>query len=149
VALAYHFVGRLIRMTKVGTTLVEISTHPLYCGQTYDVFILQSGRCSIRTFEALLVCDEEAVYLQGTDTRIASQRVFQQPLLKRHSFHVRPGTPFESTCALHVPAGAMHSFKSDHNEVKWKLLVRADMEGYADYERSFPMIVHPGSEPSV
>ncbi len=27
---------------------------------------------------------------------------------------------------MRIPLGAMHSFKSDHNEIGWKLMVRAD-----------------------
>ena len=31
----------------------------------------------------------------------------------------------------------MHSFKSDHNEVQWKLVVRADLAGWPSFERRF------------
>ena len=38
----------------------------------------------------------------------------------------------------------MHSFRSEHNEISWKLLVKGAVAGWPDYERSFPVIVHPG-----
>jgi len=37
----------------------------------------------------------------------------------------------------------MHSFRSGHNEVSWKIVVKGDVAGWPDYERSFPLIVYP------
>jgi len=44
---------------------------------------------------------------------------------------------------LSVPPGAMHSFKSDHNEIGWTLLVQGDVAGWPDYQRAFPIIIRP------
>jgi hypothetical protein len=142
-ALAYQFIRRLRQVIAVGTTLVEIASHPLHPGQSCDLLIVQSGRTRVRSFEALLVCEEEASYLQGTDARTARQRVYQQRVVYREAVDVEPGHPLECDCVLKVPRTAMHSFKSQHNEIKWKLLVRAEMSGWTDFEKGFPMIVHP------
>ena len=44
-----------------------------------------------------------------------------------------------------MPAGAMHSFKADHNEINWSLVVEGDVAGWPDYKRSFSVIVCPAS----
>ena len=46
---------------------------------------------------------------------------------------------------MSVPAGAMHSFKADHNEINWMLVVEGDVAGWPDYKRSFPVIVRPAN----
>ena len=37
----------------------------------------------------------------------------------------------------------MHSFKSDHNEIGWTLVVRGCVASRPNYERDFPVLVHP------
>ena len=145
VGLGYHFFRHLLVTTGVGASRLEISGHPLYPGKSYDLFISQSGRVSVKSLEAVLVCEEEATFRQGTDTRTRRQCVFRQTVYRRDSFEIRPGTPFEDLCKIPMPDDAMHSFQSDHNDVKWKLVVTADIAGWPDYQRSFPLIVHPGS----
>lgn len=143
IGLIVFFVRQLLIVKGIGPTLVEISDHPLYPGERYRVFIQQAGRLRFNLLQVLLVCDEEATYRHGTDARTESRRVYQQPLVEQADFQVRHGLPFEVECEMQVPAGAMHSFKSDHNEVTWKILVKGDVAGWPDYERSFPVIVYP------
>jgi hypothetical protein len=103
----------------------------------------QFGRLKINRLEVLLVCEEEATFRHGTNTRTESRVVAQQSLMLCQDAEVRHGVPFESDCDLEVPPGAMHSFKSQHNEVNWKLQVQLDVAGWPAYERSFPVIVYP------
>lgn len=137
------FLRQLLVTTGVGPTLVEISDLPVYPGRSYELFLVQTGRLSMKSFEAILVCEEESTYRHGTNTRTLSHRVYQQPLCRHEGFEVRHGVPFETRCRLEVPAGAMHSFRSGHNEVSWKIVVKGDVAGWPDYERSFPLIVYP------
>ena len=53
------------------------------------------------------------------------------------------GVPFEARCALEVPAGAMHSFRSEHNEIVWKIVVKGQLARWPDFQRSFPILVYP------
>ena len=94
--------------------------------------------------ELLLVCDEETTYRQGTDTRSESCRVYERSLRREDDFEVTGAVPFERECDVQVPAGAMHSFKSKHNEIAWKILVRGSPVRWPDFERSFPVLVYPG-----
>lgn len=143
-ALVYFFFRQLHRATRIGPTLVEISDHPLHPGQPYRVFLSQAGRRPLHRLEVLLVCEEEATFRHGTDTRTETRQVYRQPVFSQDSFEVRRGLPFETSCELTIPGGAMHSFRSEHNEISWKLLVKGAVAGWPDYERSFPVIVHPG-----
>lgn len=148
-ALVYFFVRQVILVTGIGVTLIEISDHPLYPGGKYDVFISQSGRLKMKTFRVLLICDEEATYNQGTNTRTAQQRVCEQELFRRDHFEIQPGVPFETQVALEVSEGAMHSFKSANNQIGWKIFVRGEVEGKLDYERAFLVSVYPAGRGSA
>ena len=139
------FLRQLLVATGVGPTLVEISDLPLYPGRSYELFLAQTGRLKIKSLEVLLVCEEEATFHHGTNTRKETHRVFQRPLCRQEGFEVRYGEPFQTRCPVEVPAGAMHSFRSDHNEVRWKIVVKGHLAGWPDYERSFPLIVYPGA----
>lgn len=139
----FFFFRQLVVATVIGPTIVEVSGHPLVAGGTYDLFLSQAGRLRMKSLEVLLVCDEEATYRQGTNARTESQRVFQRRLFRREGFEVPADAPFDARCPLEVPAGAMHSFKSAHNAVNWKIIVKGEAAGWPDYERSFPLIIHP------
>ncbi len=144
IALIVFFFRQLLVTTGIGPTQVEISDHPLRPGEPCRLFISQSGRLEMNLLQVLLVCEEEATYRQGTNTRTETRQVHRHEVFRRADFRVRRGLPFESECELAVPAGAMHSFKADHNQVQWKVVVVGDVAGWPDYKRSFPVIVHPG-----
>ncbi len=135
--------------TQIGPTIVEISEHPLLPGGSYQVFVSQPGRRSVTLLRILLVCEEEATYRQGTNTRTAAERVFEREVFRREGFEIHPETPFETQLTLEIPEGAMHSFRSDHNQIHWKLVVAGEMARRRGFERSFTLHVHPrraGSE---
>jgi hypothetical protein len=148
-ALIYFFVRQLIVATGIGVTLVEISDHPLYPGGKYEIFISQSGRLKMKTFRVSLICEEEATYHQGTNTRTAVQRVCEQELFRHDHFEILPGAPFTTQVALDVSEGAMHSFRSSNNQIGWKIFVRGEVEGKPDYERAFLVTVYPAGRGST
>lgn len=131
--------------TGVGPTLVEISEHPLRPGASYRLFVSQAGRLRINRLEVSLVCEEEATFTCGTDRRTENREVFSQRLLSRERFEVFRGMPFEAELEFTVPAAAMHSFKAEHNSICWKVVVSADVAGWPDYRRSFPVVVLPAN----
>lgn len=143
IGLIIFFLRQLVIATGVGPTLMEIADHPIQPGKTYRVFLSQAGRLKLRWLELSLVCEEEATFRHGTDTRTETRRVWQQVVYRREGIEIHRGVPFEAECELVVPAGLMHSFKSEHNEVSWKFLVKGDVVGWPGYERAFPVIVYP------
>jgi Protein of unknown function (DUF3592) len=140
-------VGYLIRQglitAGVGATRLEISDHPLYPGGEYEVFISQAGRFTLTSLNLLLVCEERATYRQGTDARTDSCIVYKHCVFSVENVELEDPRPFDGTCRLGIPAAAMHSFRSDHNEIAWKIVVRGCVAGRPDFERDFPMLVHP------
>jgi hypothetical protein len=143
VALVVYLGREVFAATGVGPTLIEISQHPLAPGKPYEIFLSQAGRLTMRSLEVWLACDERATYRQGTDTRTETRRVFYERCFVRQDFQIQQGLPFESRCQVSVPAGAMHSFQADHNEVSWKLIVKGNVEGWPEYEREFQIVVNP------
>jgi len=97
----------------------------------------------MNSLEILLVAEEKATYRQGTDTRTETQRVHEQQVFYQEAFAIRRGLPFEKQGTIEIPSEAMHSFRSEHNEVIWKLLVLGNMKRWPDYERSFHVVVYP------
>ena len=140
-----YFLRQLLVTTGIGPTSMEISDHPLYPGGEYEIFLTQSGRLSVNSLEVLLVCEEEAVYRQGTDVRTDTRRVHQQRIVRRQGIEIKPAKAFEHRCAFQMPRDMMHSFHSDHNAVHWKLVVKGDVAVWPDYERNFPIVVHPAA----
>lgn len=136
-------VRQILIDTGVGPTIVEISGHPLYPGRQYELFVSQAGRLKLEWLEVLLVCEEEACYRQGTDTRTAVRRVCQERVLRRESPDVRQGEPFETKAPLDVPPGAMHSFRADHNRIQWRLIVKGKAARRPAFDRSFRLHVYP------
>ncbi len=144
VGLIVYFARHLMIATGVGATWVEVAHHPLTPGRKVDAFLSQAGRLTMNSLELWLACDEKATYRQGTDTRTETRRVFEQRSFVRENIEIQQGLPFESRCQIEIPAGAMHSFQSKHNEVTWKLIVKGSVQGWPDFERVFQIVVAPG-----
>jgi hypothetical protein len=107
------------------------------------VLVSQAGRLPIDSLDITRVCEERVTYRQGTDTRVESRRVYEELLYSQKKIEVQPARPFETKIAVEIPPGSMHSFKAEHNEVSWRLLVHGRVKGWPDYQRAFPIIVHP------
>ena len=144
VVLIVYAVRHAMVTTGIGPTLLEISEQPLRPGKEYRLFISQTGRLHLRRFEVSLVCEEEATFRHGTDTRKESCRVSELAVFERDDFEVVRGVPFEMNCDVRMPENVMHSFKSAHNEINWRFVVRGNVSGWPDFERSYPVLVYPG-----
>ena len=143
VGLVVYLVRQILVITGVGPTRIEISDHPLAPGRPYELFLSQAGRLTMHSLEVWLACDERATFHQGTDTRTETQRVYEERCFIRENFQIHQGLPFESRCQVQVPAGAMHSFQADHNEVSWKLIVKGSLNNWSEYQREFQIVVKP------
>jgi len=143
IALVIVFARLLRRAAGIGPTLVEISDHPLLPGKSYRLFLSQSGSLTLKSIEVSLICEEEAVFRQGTNVRTENREVFRQSLHATAGAIIRPGEPLEAECDLPIPSTAMHSFRASHNQVQWKLIVQGDSVGWQGFQRSFPVLVRP------
>lgn len=142
--LAFMAGRQLMVTTGVEPTVVEISDHPLYPGGRYDIYFSQQGKLNFVKLSIVLACDEEATFRQGTNSRTHVQRVVETEIFRREAFTLKRSEPFATRLELRVPDGAMHSFQSPHNAVKWKLIVRGRLHNWPDFERVFALLVYPG-----
>ena len=49
----------------------------------------------------------------------------------------------QATITIQVPADTMHTFSSDHNEVRWRLHVRGEIRNWPDIDEEFDLHVPP------
>jgi hypothetical protein len=136
-------VRQLLVTTGIGPTRLECSHFPLEPGQECDLLLIQAGRLSINALTVELACDEQVSYRQGTDTRTETKRVFSQNIFRHEGFAIDPAHPFERQWSMAIPDVAMHSFKSPHNEVNWKLVIEGDVANWPNFRREYPLIVVP------
>ncbi|RMF93250.1 MAG: hypothetical protein D6741_13915, partial [Planctomycetota bacterium] len=127
----------------IGPTLIETSDYPLLPGERYRVFVKQAGALQVKRFEVILECEEEATFEHGTNTRRESRRVYRETVARHEKFAILNSVPYECECEIAIPERAMHSFKSEHNEIRWRLVVRIEADGWPPIERAAPLIVRP------
>lgn len=139
----HRFVQLMMIQTGIGPTQVEVSDHPLRPGHGYGLYVCQSGKLAMHTLTLNLVCEELATYRQGTDIRTETKKVFDRQIFRQQGFLIEPGIPFEHQCTLEIPPDAMHSFRSDHNAINWRLDVRGEAADWPPFERSYPIVVYP------
>jgi hypothetical protein len=140
------FVRALLLKAAVGTTQLEISDHPLRPGRRYDVLLAQGGSGDLRELLMTLECEEQATFRQGTDTRCETIVVYSEPVRTWRDIRLSPGTRFEGLGAVTIPDAAMHSFASEHNAVRWRIVVAGAPAGWPAFTRVFPLVVFPPAE---
>ncbi|MEI6239297.1 MAG: hypothetical protein WCR51_02800 [Planctomycetia bacterium] len=139
------FVRRLVLATAVGTTQLEISDHPLLPGKSYDVLLAQGGSGTFISIALTLEVEELASFRQGTDTRTERIIVWREPVSEWTNLQITPGVRFETHVTVTIPPGAMHSFTSEHNAVRWRIVVRGQPDRWPAFERAFPLVVYPAT----
>lgn len=138
------FLQLLVVHNGMGQTTVEISDLPLIPGREYQAVVAQHGQISMKTLQVCLVCEEEATFTQGTDTRTEVRQVYRRVCFERSDFQIEPAIPFAASCSIPMPADAMHSFQSPHNAVRWKIVVYGEADKWPAFERGFPIVAYPG-----
>jgi hypothetical protein len=144
--LAFNLIREFWERRGIGHTLLEISEHPLALGGEYRAYLSQTGHMKLRTLVVELVCEEVASYQQGTDSRTSVEVVYREELRKWRGLNVATGQPFEADITLWIPATAMHSFRSQHNEVRWMLVVRGETDRKQEVHRQYAMNVRPAAK---
>lgn len=137
------FSRRLVIATAIGTTQVEIGGQPLRPGATYDVLLAQGGTGTLDSLDLTLEAEEQATFRLGTDTRTERLVVLRQPVAAWQAVQLSPGTRFEARVTMTIPATAMHSLTTEHNAVRWMLVVRGTPARWPAFVRTFPLVVFP------
>lgn len=141
-----HTYIQLRNATCVGSTLLEIEKFPIFPGRPVRLFLSQGGSKKLAWINVVLVCEEEVVFTHGTNTRREKQRVYQRLIFGEEAASAAHGTTFDAEFLLEIPAEAMHSFVSAHNQVCWRVIVQGKLDRLPMFERSFPIIVYPARE---
>jgi hypothetical protein len=138
-----YFLWHLYRTLGHRRAQVEVSAQPLHPGEEFEVFVSQSGPLQLNNLRVVFVCQEEASYGQGTDVRTETRRVEQVEVVREEAFTIARGFPYEIRRTVRVPARAMHSFEAKHNKIRWLVVIAGDVAGWPNFERTFPVVVHP------
>ncbi|MCO6047909.1 hypothetical protein NG895_28730 [Aeoliella sp. ICT_H6.2] len=141
--LAFNLIREFWNRRGIGQSHVEISAHPLMLGCEYQAYLMQTGNMTLRKLLVELVCEESASYQQGTDSRTSVEVVYRQELRKWRGLRVEAAQPFEAEMSFSIPASAMHSFRSPHNQIRWMLLVRGETSRHQEVYRQFGLLVQP------
>ena len=141
----YHFFRQLIKLAGVGPTSIELSNYPLKPGESYQLFLSQTGRVRLQSLELELICEEQVTYNQGTDIRTETVIVFADRLMRQRGVSLTAGKAFETKLDFSLPVAAMHSFTSTNNRVQWKIIVTAKAKKWPNLTRTFRILVFPKS----
>ncbi|MDO5580411.1 MAG: hypothetical protein Q4G69_04710 [Planctomycetia bacterium] len=141
------FLPRITRLFKrsfaVGTTILEISDHPVIPTRKHRLSLIQYGRLTAKSYRISAVSEEIARFRQGTDTITNHREVFRQILFEKNDINIPAGQSLSEDFFLRLPCGVMHSMSSEHNEIRWKLIVEITISESSVYCRECPLIVLP------
>ena len=141
----FIFSRRTLRILRTGTTIIEASNFEVVPNRRCRISLRQSGPLSARSYSVALCCEEMTRYTKGTDVLTNKQEVLRFPLFERTDFHIPSGETFREEFFMKVPPGAMHSFISDSNEVRWKLSVQIKTGRMGTIVREAPVVVVPAA----
>ena len=141
--LAFHLVRELWDRRGIGATFLEITDHPLTLGGEYQAQLTQTGNMQLQSYSVCLVSEESASYQQGTDSRTLVETVYCEELQSLENLSLQPGEPLLAEWNFEIPATAMHSFRSPHNEIRWQFLVRGITSQGQKLTRRFALTVRP------
>ncbi|MSR60351.1 MAG: hypothetical protein EXS05_22370 [Planctomycetaceae bacterium] len=133
----------VVIQSRIASTILELAEFPLQAGARCRALVSQTGPLTLRRLRVRLVCDEEATFGAGTTTRTETKRVRELEVFSQIDLSIARRLPFTETFDLDVPAAVMHSFEAAHNKIKWTLLVHGEPEGWPEFERTFPVVIHP------
>lgn len=141
--LLIHTMIEFRNTTVVGPTIAEISEFPLIPGRPVRIFLSQGGEFPLQWLNVVLICEEEAVFTHGTNTRREKLRIYQRLIFGEERVDITPDCAFDVEFPLEIPNEAMHSFVSPHNQINWRLIVQGKVGKFPMFERVFPLIVYP------
>ncbi len=140
----FPWIGSLFKNTfAIGPTIVEISDHPIIPTRKHRLTLIQNGRIKARSYEISITCEEVARYTQGTDTITNRREVFRQLLFLRKNMELKTDQTLNEDFFLRLPCGAMHSLRTEHNEICWKLVIEIVVDDYSILRRECPVIILP------
>jgi hypothetical protein len=138
------------REWRLGHPVVELSGLPLYCGEPRELLVALPMPARFRRLRVAVVCEERVSWTEGSDSEKQTRRVHDEPLMLREDYEIAAGEPCRLRVNFSSPAGAMHSFKMEHNEVAWLVRVEGEAERLValKFTHDFPLPVRPPLPPA-
>lgn len=97
------------------------------------------GSADLTAFNIKLVGEEVAIFGSGTDAVIERKTFYEKVLFettKLEKLH-------QGQVTLTIPGDSMHSFKSEHNQIRWFLKVWGRIPGFYHLKEEFEIQVSP------
>ena len=109
----------------------SMSRSRIHAGDVAGNVMTLTGRAErLRELTIRLVGEERATYTRGTDTVTDAHDMHNAELFNSKNFsEMRSGR-----VSLEIPKSAMHSFKANHNEIRWGLTVKGEIEKWPDMD---------------
>ena len=127
----------------VGSISLEISAFPVLPGRKVKLNLPLKGRIQAKRLDVFLKCEEIARFSQGTNTVVHRREVYSKSIFTKYDVDV-PGKSRETErFTATPPVGAMHSFRSEHNEIVWKFVVALEFADGGAFSRDFEITVMP------
>jgi len=119
---------------------LTLLTDGVRLGQTVKLRWRIAGNVfKLQQFTLTLTGEEVATYRRGTKTYTDTNLFFSTRLMDEQD----PRRMRLGELSFTLPRDSMHSFKSDHNAVVWKLNLRGDIPRWPDIDDAFPIEVGP------
>jgi hypothetical protein len=138
VAVAVYFASKVARrwLGRRKLARVEIDQEPVYLGNDIEIYVEQRGPALLLNFEVRLECEEAVTYVEGTNTRSEQTLVHSETLSQDITVRLGSGDVLVKELRATLPLSP-HSFKSEHNQISWRVVVNAVIDGWPDYEEGF------------
>jgi hypothetical protein len=141
----FRFLKFVLVALGVPRTVVEISSHPLKFGETYQIYVCQRGPLSLRSLRVLLVCDQKTTSWKGQtghkNLETMRRRLFERELFRDENIAIQRDTPFEVRCELHIPERIGDAIQPTRRNITWKLVVEGSIAGWPGFLWDYPVIV--------
>ena len=128
-------------LSRASKTALDVYGGALVPGQEVALRIHHSGQDRIRTFRVVLKGFEKITYKKGTDTINEEWLMHDQSVMELENLSLSSHKPLQEACTICLPPDAMHSFKSEHNEIAWSFVVSITPEGGSEVKKVFPVQV--------
>lgn len=142
--LGLQAIRHMIANTKFAQPEIHTDKTEIRVGDTFKLTYSQLMKkdMEIKSCTLDLILRESATYRRGTDTvTVTHDHMVESMSLPIMSFQA--GQVFQHEQSYTIPMTAMHSFAANRNKLMWFFRIKIDTEGWADFERSYDLVVLP------
>ena len=140
---ALRLLGQYRIARLVGSISLESSAFPILPGRKVKLNLTLRGRIQAKRLDVFLKCEEVARFSQGTNTIVHRREVYSKSVFTKYDVDAPAKSSETERFVAILPVGAMHSFRSEHNEIVWKFVARLEFADGGAFARDFEVTVMP------